>query len=199
MLQVIEEFYSPDNLYKAEIREHGDGLLEIIIYKWTHENVPEQGEVCPPFWKRVSGGPSLTDSPVTARSQAKEDLQRFSGTVGFKTRWSRPDLEQEKSGGAAAGTVEGSDLHQHDSGVPRYDQEGLYERVAGFSQFITVLALFLLVSPVVWWFYGPVWAIGTAISSIILFAITPFRGLLSAVLIVNILYCGIILVTLILD
>lgn len=93
MTETIEELFSTDNWYKAQIRRRDDGLLEVITFKWTYEVVPDCGEVCPPFWARVAGGPSLTDSLSTTRTLAEEELKRLSGSTGWKSTWSRPDSE----------------------------------------------------------------------------------------------------------
>ena len=54
----------------------------------------------------------------------------------------------------------------------------------------------LLASPIVWWFYGPLWAIGAAIASLILFALAPFNGFKEMVVVVNLLYCALVAVRL---
>ena len=59
----------------------------------------------------------------------------------------------------------------------------------------TLLAC-LLAAPIVWWFYGPLWAIGAAIASPILFALTPFNGFKEMVVVVNLLYCALVAVRL---
>lgn len=89
MTETIEELYSADNWYKVEISRRDDGVLEVVTSKWTHEIVPGYGEVCPPFWEKV-WGPSYTDTLVTARKLAIEELQRLSGSSAWKSAWTEP-------------------------------------------------------------------------------------------------------------
>ena len=70
--------------------------------------------------------------------------------------------------------------------------ELLYGSVSTIS-FVMVLATCLALSPVAWWLYGPRWAIGAAIASVILFGLSPFIHLFKPVLFVNIIYCVFVL------
>jgi hypothetical protein len=190
MTQVVEEFYSADSWYKAEIRGRGDDVLEVVIFKWTYEIIPAYGEVCPPFWERVAGGPVLTNSLSTARSLGVEELIRLSGSVGWKSTWNRPDQEREESIEVTPGAEEESEgINQNGDASGSHSLELLFG-IIGMTLFVTLLAFSFFVSPVVWWFYGPAWAIGGAIAAVVLFAFSPFRDLFAAVLLVNIIYCA---------
>ncbi len=80
----------------------------------------------------------------------------------------------------------GEDQERRPEGPPLRD---LISGVIGIILIVTLLAGAILASPVVWWFYGPLWAIGTAITSVILFGLTPFNHFLEPVMLVNIMYC----------
>ncbi len=190
MTQVIEEFYSADNWYKVEIRGRGNDALEVVIFKWTHEIVPEYGEVCPPFWRHVTSGPLLTNSPSTARSLGMEELERLSGSVGWNSTWNVPDQEREELIEVTPGVEEESEgVHQNGDASESHSLE-LFYGIVGITLFVTVLAFLFLVSPVVWWFYGSAWAVGVAIASVVLSAFIPFGHLTEAVVLVNIIYCA---------
>lgn len=77
MAIILKEVLSADSEYKAEIRRRADGLLEVEIYRWTHEYVPDYDEVCGPFWEPISG-PSLTDEFETAQQIAAGELKIYS-------------------------------------------------------------------------------------------------------------------------
>ncbi len=190
MTQVIEELYSADNWYKAEIRDRDDDVLEVVIFKWTHEIVPDYGEVCPPFWERVAGGPMFTNSPSTARSLGVEELKRLSGSEGWKSTWSHPDQEHEELIDVTLGVKEESQGVDQNVDVSESHLLVILRGIAIMTLFVTVLAFLLVVSPVVWWFYGPAWAIGAAIVSVVLSGLIPFRHFFEALLLMNIIYCA---------
>ena len=190
MTQVIEELYSDDNWYKAEIQSRDDDVLEVVIFKWTHEIVPDYGEVCPPFWARVAGGPSITHSLSTARALGVEELSRLSGSVGWKSSWSCPDDENEEVFEFTPGAEEASEgVNQYEDTSESHPLE-LLRSIASMTLFLTVLAFLLFVSPFVWWFYDPAWAIGAAITSVVLSGLIPFRHFFEAILFVNLIYCA---------
>ena len=57
-----------------------------------------------------------------------------------------------------------------------------------FTLLVGTLLTCLLGSPIVWWLYGPLWAIGAAIASLILIALAPFKGFIELVVLANLLY-----------
>jgi len=74
---IVKEYISANAQYKVSIFHRGDGLFEIITFRWTHEIVPGYGEVCAPFWESFTT-PSLTDDLMIAEKIAKEELRGWS-------------------------------------------------------------------------------------------------------------------------
>lgn len=189
MTQPIEELYSSDGWYKAEIQRRGDGVIEVGIFKWTQDIVPDYGVAGPPFWEPVPGGPVLADSHSTARPLCVEELERLSGSAGVKSVWSRPELEHRRPPGTAPrGEAQSQELSLEGDASECSRLESLRGPVS-MIMFLAVLLSSLSVSPVVWWLYGPGWAIGAAIASALIFGFTPFIHLFKAVLFINLILC----------
>ena len=155
MVQTIEEFYSGDNWYKAEILGRSEDVVEVVVFKWTHEIVPGYGEVCAPFWERVAGGRMLADSLPAARSVGVEELERLSGSAGCTTTWTRPGQAKEGVIEAAPRVERGSWVHSHEDAAEPYRLERL-RGIVGMASFVAVLAVLFIASPVLWWLFGPV-------------------------------------------
>jgi len=155
------------------------------------------GEVSPPFWERLPGGPSITDGLSSARARAVEELQCHSGSVGCNTTWSPPVTEAFTSQASAPSvptqvTPVFEEQLENVHGRPEASeppQTELLAGIVGMSLLVSLFGVSLVASPVVWWLYGPVWAICTAVAAVVLFAVTPFRDLIAAILLVNFVWC----------
>ena len=73
---LVEELSGKNSAFKAMIHRRDDGLLQITVWKWTHEVVPGYGEVCEPFWENITDGLSVTDTVESARDIAREELRQ---------------------------------------------------------------------------------------------------------------------------
>ena len=73
---LVEELSGENPDFKAMIHSREDGLLQITVWKWTHEVVPSYGEVCEPFLENITDGLSVTDTVDSARDLAREALRQ---------------------------------------------------------------------------------------------------------------------------
>ena len=78
---IVEEIFSTNRSYKATIVRLEDGNHEVTVYKFTEEIVPEYGDVCEPFWERVSLMRMLVGTISEARLVAIEELSSISGEI----------------------------------------------------------------------------------------------------------------------
>ncbi len=69
--EVVEELFSPNRWWKAQICRRQDGTFRIEMANW----VDDEGER---FWAQVSTAGSITDSLEIARSIARDLLDRRS-------------------------------------------------------------------------------------------------------------------------
>lgn len=71
MAEVVEELFSPNRWWKAQICRRQDGTYRIELANW----VDDEGER---FWAQVSTTGSITDSLEIARNLARDLLNRHS-------------------------------------------------------------------------------------------------------------------------
>ena len=80
-MDIAEEIFSTSRNFKATIERLDSGNHEVTVYKFTHEIVPGYGEVCEPFWEKVSPMRILAGTISEAKSVAIEELASISGEV----------------------------------------------------------------------------------------------------------------------
>lgn len=73
MSELVEETLSLRARWKTEIRRRADGTLQVHLFRWCDEDVPDYGRVAS-FWSEVSPTVSITDDLHTARSIAADLL-----------------------------------------------------------------------------------------------------------------------------
>jgi hypothetical protein len=71
---IVEEIVSEDRLLKVEIRRRIDGNLQLFLFYWYEENLPEYGHF-QSGWAPRPPEASITDTLEIARAMA-EDLLR---------------------------------------------------------------------------------------------------------------------------
>jgi hypothetical protein len=71
----LRELVSSDGEWKAEIWERADGTLQVRLFRWTDEDVPDYGRVAS-FWEEIGEHVSITDSLDIAMKIASELLHR---------------------------------------------------------------------------------------------------------------------------
>jgi hypothetical protein len=90
MGSIIEEIYSFDGLYKAQISERNDNNFQVTIHKWSLE-IDDSGQlVCPPFWSDITQIISFSDTFDKARKIAEEKLKNVCGCKDFTSIWQEP-------------------------------------------------------------------------------------------------------------
>ena len=83
MGSVIEEIYSVDGWYKAQISERNDHNFQVSIHKWSIE-IDDSGQpICPPFWSDITQIISFSDTLDKARKIAEEKLRNVCGCTEF--------------------------------------------------------------------------------------------------------------------
>jgi len=89
-MKIDLDLFSVDNRYMVSIKKGTDGNLRVATFKWSHEIIPEFGEVCGPFWEEVCRA-SITDTLETAIAIAEDEFYRLTGDKTFKKNWIDPD------------------------------------------------------------------------------------------------------------
>lgn len=88
MNELVEETTSPKAQWKTEIRRRPDGTLQVHLFHWTDEDVPDYGRVAS-FWSEVHTAVSIADDLNRARAIAADLLG--------------PHVEEEQSSGSGSG------------------------------------------------------------------------------------------------
>lgn len=103
MTDVLEELVSEARTHKVEIVRRADGNLQILLFKWWEECVPEYGEV-DEFWVQVRIPATLTDDIERARVIGRELLWAHAGherdVHGAPGEGTRPPQPSRASSGA---------------------------------------------------------------------------------------------------
>jgi hypothetical protein len=77
----VKEILSPSSSYKAIIFCNDEGIYQVEVHKFTHEIVEGFGEVCDPFWERVSYMKTFAGTLKEAQKLAVENLITYSGEI----------------------------------------------------------------------------------------------------------------------
>ena len=73
MAEIVETIESADRRWKVDLVRRSDGLLQVLLFRWTEEVVPEQGKIAE-FWAPHGKATSFFDDIDAARRAARELL-----------------------------------------------------------------------------------------------------------------------------
>lgn len=78
MTELIEELASETRTHKVEIVRRADGNLQILLFMWWEECVPDHGKI-DEFWNEVHIPTTITDDIERARAIGRELLRAHAG------------------------------------------------------------------------------------------------------------------------
>ena len=79
MRNVVYSLTSHCGEYKAEVERRSNGVLEVIPYKWTRDQIPDYG--MDEFWQEIRFMSSFTDTLDRAMELAREKIHRLGGAA----------------------------------------------------------------------------------------------------------------------